>query len=199
LQINYPTTQDTHFIAKGARGDPTHHQDAHEEFGHGSGVEQVLTLLGSRFWIVKERRAVRNIVESCSQCRRRFSVKTAEQKMAPLLRPRLQSLRAFERVGVYYGGPFLTKEGRCKAKAKRYLCLFTCLATRTVHLEMSYFIHQCFYANGIEEGDARIFYISQWDQFRGRIAGHERISSINLLTGNSILHRPLILEWFSRL
>ena len=56
--------------------------DAHEELGHGSGVEQVLTLLRSRFWIVKGRRAVRNIVESCTQCRRRFTMKTAEQKMA---------------------------------------------------------------------------------------------------------------------
>ena len=43
-------------------------KDAHEELGHGSGVEQVLTLLRSRFWIVKGRRAVRNIVESCAQC-----------------------------------------------------------------------------------------------------------------------------------
>ena len=37
--------------------------------------------------------------------------------MAPLPRPRLQSLRAFERVGVDYGGPFLTKQGRGKATA----------------------------------------------------------------------------------
>ena len=122
-------------------------KDAHEELGHGSGVEQVLTLLRSRFWIVKGRRAVRNIVESCAQCRRRFSVKTAEQKMAPLPRPRLQSLRAFERVGVDYGGPILTKQGRGKAKAKRYLCLFTCLATRAVHLEMSYSLDTASFIN----------------------------------------------------
>ena len=122
-------------------------KDAHEELGYGSGVEQVLTLLRSRFWIVKGRRAVRSIVESCAQCRRGFSVKTAEQKMAPLPRPRLQSLRAFERVGVDYGGPFLTKQGRGKAKAKRYLCLFTCLATRAVHLEMSYSLDTASFIN----------------------------------------------------
>ena len=122
-------------------------KDAYKELGHGSGVEQVLTLLRSRFWIVKGRRAVRSIVESCAQCRRRFSVKTAEQKMAPLPRPRLQSLRAFERVGVDYGGPSLTKQGRGKAKAKRYLCLFTCLATRAVHLEMSYSLDKALFIN----------------------------------------------------
>ncbi len=35
----------------------------HEKLGHGSGVEQVLTELRSRFWIVKGRRVVRNIIE----------------------------------------------------------------------------------------------------------------------------------------
>ena len=112
--------------------------DGHEKLGHGSGVEQVLTELRSRFWIVKGRRVVRNIIESCAQCRRRFSTRTAGQKMAPLPRPRLHSLRAFERVGIDYAGPYLTKQGRGKARMKRYLCLFTCLATRAVHLEMSY-------------------------------------------------------------
>ena len=58
---------------------------------------------------------------------------------APLPKSRLQSsLRAFEKVGVDYGGPFLTKQGRGRTRAKRYLCLFTCLTTRALHLEMSY-------------------------------------------------------------
>ena len=113
--------------------------DAHERLGHGTGVEHVLTELRSRFWIVKGRRMVRNVIESCTECRRRFSTKIGNQMMAPLPKSRLQSsLRAFEKVGVDYGGPFLTKQGRGKTRAKRYLCLFTCLTTRAVHLEMSY-------------------------------------------------------------
>ena len=51
--------------------------DTHERIGHGSGVEHTLTELRAHFWIVKGRRVVRNIVEACSECRRRFSVKTA--------------------------------------------------------------------------------------------------------------------------
>ncbi|XP_078355671.1 uncharacterized protein LOC144640376 [Oculina patagonica] len=113
--------------------------DAHERLGHGTGVEHVLTELRSRFWIVKGRRMVRNVIEACAECRRRFSTKIGNQMMAPLPKSRLQSLlRAFEKVGVDYGGPFLTKQGRGKTRAKRYLCLFTCLTTRAVHLEMSY-------------------------------------------------------------
>ena len=79
---------------------------AHENLGHGSGVEHVLTELRARFWIIKGRRTVRNTIEKCPGCRRRFTGKPTTQMMAPLPMSRLQCpLRAFERVGVDYGGP----------------------------------------------------------------------------------------------
>ena len=53
--------------------------DAHEKLGHGSGVEHVLTELRSRFWIVKGRQVVRNIVNACAECRRRFTTKIGSQ------------------------------------------------------------------------------------------------------------------------
>ena len=112
--------------------------DAHKKSGHGTGVEHLLTELRSRYWVLKGR-AVRNVVKTCPECRRRFTAKQAGQMMAPLPKARVQlPLRAFERVGVDYGGPFHTKQGRGRSRAKRYLCLFTCLATSAVHLEMSY-------------------------------------------------------------
>ena len=48
------------------------------------------------------------------------------------------SLRAFAKVAVYFGGPFMTMQGRGKPRQKRYLCLFTYLASRAAHLEMAY-------------------------------------------------------------
>lgn len=36
-----------------------------------------------------------------------------------------------------FGGPFITIQGRGKKRDNRYLCLFTCMATRAVHLEMA--------------------------------------------------------------
>ena len=59
--------------------------------------------------------------------------------MAPLPLARLQtSLKAFTRTAVDFGGPFITIQGRGKRREKRYLCLFTCLATRAVHLEIAF-------------------------------------------------------------
>ena len=45
---------------------------------------------------------------------------------------------AFTRTGVDYAGPFITIQGRGKRRQKRYLCLFTCLATMAVQLEIAY-------------------------------------------------------------
>lgn len=66
-------------------------------------------------------------------------MKAADQIMAPLPDVRIrQPLRAFAHVSVDYGGPFITVQGRGKRRQKRWLCLFTCLSSRAVHLEMAY-------------------------------------------------------------
>ena len=68
---------------------------------------------------------VRRVTEACAECRRRFTKKIGNQMMASLPKSKLQSsLRAFEKVSVDYGGPFLTRPGRGRTRAKRYLCLF---------------------------------------------------------------------------
>ena len=72
------------------------------------------------------------------ECRRR-KAKTCQQIMAPLPLPRLEmSMRAFTKTAVEFAGPFVTMQGRGKRREKRYLCLFTCMVTRAVHLELAY-------------------------------------------------------------
>ena len=47
-------------------------------------------------------------------------------------------MRAFTKTAVDFAGPFVTVQGRGKRRQKRYLCLFTCMTTRAVHLELAY-------------------------------------------------------------
>ena len=58
--------------------------------------------------------------------------------MVLLLKIRLQqSSRPFKSCAVDFGGPFLTKQGHGRVRAKRNLCLFLCLKTHCCHLEMT--------------------------------------------------------------
>ena len=113
-------------------------KEFHEKGRHATGTNQTLSALSARYWIVSAREVIREFEKACAECRRR-KAKACEQSMAPLPISRLKmSLRAFTRTAVDFGGPFITVQGRGKRRAKRYLCLFTCLATRAVHLEIAF-------------------------------------------------------------
>lgn len=110
-------------------------QDTHERLKH-AGVNHVLAETRQRFWIVNGRQAVKSWDFRCSYCRRRRA-SPGEQVMAPLPDCRLgHDMRAFACCGVDFAGPYLTKV-TSRTTAKRYLCLFTCMSTRAVHLEMA--------------------------------------------------------------
>ena len=112
-------------------------KDSHEKNQHG-GTNQVLAHLSSRYWVVSAREANREWEKECVMCRRR-KVPPAKQVMAPLPDLRTQqSLHAFSQTSIDFAGPFYTKLGRGKTRHKRYLCLFKCLGTRAVHLEVAY-------------------------------------------------------------
>ena len=98
----------------------------------------MLSELSIHYWIISAREAIKEWERACMRCKRRNAT-PAQQIMAPLpeLRTRM-SLRAFSQTSVEFGGSFITKQGRGKTRQKRYLCLFTCLATRAIHLKVSF-------------------------------------------------------------
>ena len=113
-------------------------KDFHEHGKHAAGTNQTLAALSARYLIIAGREVIREWEKECAECRRR-KAKACQQVMAPLPISRLTTtLRAFTKTAVDFGGLFITVQGRGKRRLKRYLCLFTCLATRAVHLEVAF-------------------------------------------------------------
>ena len=109
--------------------------DVHGRSRH-MGVNHVLAEVRQRYWVIDGRQEVKNWDKECLFCQIRRA-KPATQIMAPLPVTRLgTSMRAFAKCCVDYAGPFYAKLTR-RVTVKRYLCLFTCSATRAVHLEMA--------------------------------------------------------------
>ena len=99
------------------------------------GKNFVITKIRERFWIFGLKRLANRIVSKCVHCRKQFA-SIGEQKMSDLPHDRVNvPEHAFANVGLDYFGPFEVKQGR--SKVKRYGCIFTCLASRAVHLEVA--------------------------------------------------------------
>ena len=106
----------------------------HARQGH-AGVEQTLAAIRTQWWIVHGRSAVKKVLRECRICRR-WRSDPVNQMMGPLRQEQLHRTHPFVNVGVDYFGPFMVKIGR--SRQKRYVCIFTCLVMRAVHLEVSH-------------------------------------------------------------
>ena len=98
------------------------------------GPEQMLADFRHRYWVPQARRIARSITLACVGCRRLFA-KPVVPKMADLPEKRMQPFTpAFHHTGVDVFGPVSVTVRR--RPEKRWVCLFTCLNTRAVHLEI---------------------------------------------------------------
>ena len=108
-------------------------QRTHASLGH-AGREHVMAQLRENYWIVSGRTAVRQELSRCVPCKRR-EANPVTQIMADLPEDRLiHGGHPFKTTGVDLFGPFPVKFKR--GRDVRYACLFTCLTTRAVHLEI---------------------------------------------------------------
>ena len=107
----------------------------HESEGHEMGVNLTLSHLRERHMVVNGRELVKRTIKPCTECNRRFKGKPSSQQTAPLPKICLElTMKPFTNCSVDFVGPFFTKQGRGRARIKRYLCLFLCLQTHCCHL-----------------------------------------------------------------
>ncbi|XP_071043466.1 uncharacterized protein [Parasteatoda tepidariorum] len=110
--------------------------DYHLKLLH-AGPQLLLATLREKFWILSARDAVRRVVRTCIPCFRNRP-RLAEQIMGDLPESRVCPSSIFQRTGLDFAGPFLIRssKGRGSRNTKCYICVFVCLATKAVHLEV---------------------------------------------------------------
>ncbi|XP_003382269.1 Pao retrotransposon peptidase family protein [Trichinella spiralis] len=106
----------------------THESELH------AGLNQTLAALRRRFWVVRGRQAVKRCIRACIICRK-HDARPFCPLMSDLPPERVIPSFPFNRVGLDFAGPLYVKDEHQPAQ-KAYICLFTCMVTRAVHLEV---------------------------------------------------------------
>lgn len=109
-------------------------RDIHEKTFH-AGHLRVMAECRKKFWIIGLRKLTKSIGLKCVICRwwRKLPL---DQFMSDLPSCRITPGYPFENSSVDYFGPIFIKFGR-RAKSKGYGAIFTCMTTRSVHLELA--------------------------------------------------------------
>ncbi|XP_039436949.1 uncharacterized protein LOC120418570 [Culex pipiens pallens] len=100
-----------------------------------AGPQLLLGTVRLRFWPLGGRSVARTIVHQCKTC---FKAKPTpvRQFMGDLPAVRVTVARPFSKTGVDYFGPVFVRPGPRRTAIKAYVCLFVCLCTKAVHLEL---------------------------------------------------------------
>lgn len=121
------------------------------------------------FWIVGLSQSVKRLIQGCVICRRLRGAPLG-QKMADLPSCRVSPSPPFTFVGCDCFGHFITKTGR--KENKRYGVMFTCLASRSVHIEVVFSLSSDSFVNSFRRlisvrGPVRELWCDQGTNFIG--------------------------------
>ena len=105
----------------------------HQRLVH-AGVSHTLSQVRQEFWVPQERAEVRRVLSRCVICKRHGGSSFCLPRMPPWPRERISRSIPFQFIGLDYLGPICVKEGG--VVEKMWICLFTCLSVRAVHLKL---------------------------------------------------------------
>ena len=109
---------------------------AHKLTLHG-GNQEVHAWLRQKFWILNGREAIRSELHKCMKCFR-YRAPPIQQQMGNLPEARVTPSSAFENCGVDFAGPISMRLNALRkgVVVKGYFCVFVCLSTKAIHLEV---------------------------------------------------------------
>ena len=112
-------------------------RDIHEINLH-AGIQSTLYTVRERFWILNGKNQIRSIIHRCIECIRQ-KPQMMHAQMADLPEPRVTEAPAFWCTGVDFFGPILIKEKKDRNRSfiKTYGCVFVCMASKAVHIELA--------------------------------------------------------------
>ena len=107
-------------------------QNAHQRVMH-NGVRETLNEIRTKYWLIQY---VRKSIHHCLVCKRYEG--QPHQSVPPPSLPeyRVKRSRPFVATGVDFAGPLYVKSSAVFGKPKVWLCIYTCCATRAVHLDI---------------------------------------------------------------
>ena len=109
-------------------------EEYHKRLLH-AGVNHTLSQIRTEYWIVRGRVGVKNVLRESRICRKYQGRPFKMPPMSPWPKNKLTQSAPFKHTGLDYFGPLYVKSQN-REKKKVWVCLFTCVFVRAVHLEI---------------------------------------------------------------
>jgi len=109
-------------------------EDYHKKLFH-AGVNHTLSQIRMKYWIEKGRAEVKKVLRQCKICRKYQGGPFKMPQMSPWPKEKLTRSLPFQHTGLDYFGPLYIKKSNGE-KQKVWVCLFTCVVVRAIHLEI---------------------------------------------------------------
>ncbi|XP_055681872.1 uncharacterized protein LOC129789246 [Lutzomyia longipalpis] len=102
-----------------------------------AGMTLTKSAIQSKYWLTSAHSSIKKVINRCVKC---FKANPRIQypQMADLPAYRVQEKTAFYNTGVDMAGPFMIKSSKLRKarRTKGYICLFVCMVTKAIHLEL---------------------------------------------------------------
>ena len=110
--------------------------DNHHKKTFHAGVNHSLAQVRMKYWIPKRRSEVKRVFRKCNVCQKYQGGSFKMSSMSPWPSNKVIRTLPFQYTGLDYFGPLYIKSGNHADRKKVWVCLFTCIVVRAIHLEI---------------------------------------------------------------